>query len=89
VFTSSIPEKDRTVLRKLAEKKAQIAALPIQKQRAEMWRQLNRLEKGKPMVWIYQIPWHEFGIDGCVYEKRKGFQKRCMGCGYAGDVVGL
>jgi len=54
-----IPEKDKTVLRKLAEKVASIAALPIQKQKADMWRRLNDLEPVKPMVWINEIPWHE------------------------------
>jgi len=57
----AISEKDRTILQKLAEEVANIAALPIQKQKADMWRHLNQLDPVKPMVWINEIPWHEMG----------------------------
>ncbi len=59
----AISEKDRIMLRKLATEVAEIAALPIQKQKADMWRRLNQLEHGKPMVYLndYDIPWHEMG----------------------------
>jgi len=56
-----ISEKDKTILRELAEEVADIAALPVQKQKADMWRRLNRLEPVKPMVWINEIPWYEMG----------------------------
>lgn len=59
-----ITEKDRTILRKLAEQQAQIAALSVHKQTIEGWKQLNRLGKGKPMVWINEIPWHEMDVNG-------------------------
>ncbi|MBI4027369.1 MAG: hypothetical protein HY360_20455 [Verrucomicrobia bacterium] len=54
-------EHDRTILRGLAEKQAAIAALPIQKATVAMWQRMNRLEPGKPMVWITEIPWSEMG----------------------------
>ncbi|HUT24510.1 MAG TPA: hypothetical protein VM492_09230 [Sumerlaeia bacterium] len=57
----SVSEKDRTILRKLAGEKAEIGVLPIQKQTADEWRRLNRLEPGRPLVWINEIPWHEMG----------------------------
>ena len=60
---TAISEKDKTVLRKLAEKKAQIAALPIQKQRTQMWTCLNRLKPVKPMIYINQVPWPQTGIE--------------------------
>ncbi len=56
-----IPEKDKTILRKLAEKVAKIASLPIQKEKAYMWQRLNALDPLRPMVWINEIPWHEMG----------------------------
>ena len=56
-----ISEKDKTILRKLAEETANITALPIQVQKADMWRRLNRLDPVKVMVWINEIPWHEMG----------------------------
>lgn len=54
-----ITEKDRTILRELAEQQAEIAGLPVQKTTAEMWRRMNRLEPGKPMVLFGDIPWPE------------------------------
>ena len=60
----SISEKDRTILRRLAEQWAEIASLPVHKEKARMWRQMNRLAKVKPMIWINEIPWHEMDVDG-------------------------
>ncbi len=53
-------EKDRTVLRRLAERQAEMAALPVHKHTMEGWRRVNNLERGKPMVWINEICWSEF-----------------------------
>ena len=58
-----ISEKDKVILQKLATELAAIAHLPIQKQKAEMWRRLNRLEPVKVMLWINEIPWHEMGSE--------------------------
>jgi len=52
---------DRNLLRGLAAEVAEIAALPRQLQTAAEWRRLNRLEHGKPMVWINEICWDEMG----------------------------
>jgi hypothetical protein len=54
-----ISEKDKGILRQLGEKMADIATLPIQKERAAMWERLNDLKRVKPMVWINELPWHE------------------------------
>ena len=40
----TLSEKDRTILRDLAKQKAEIASLPVHKEKAELWRKLNRLE---------------------------------------------
>jgi hypothetical protein len=58
-----ISTHDRDVLRRLAEEQAQIAALPVHKEKAEMWRRLNQLEAVRPMVWINEICWNEMNID--------------------------
>jgi len=55
-------EKDRTVLRRLMEEVAAVAALPVHRERAELWRRLNDLQSLRPMVWINEIPWHEMNI---------------------------
>lgn len=59
-----IPETDRAILRNLAETVAEIAALPIQKQMAAAWTQLNQRERSRPLVWINEIPWHEMNVNG-------------------------
>jgi hypothetical protein len=50
---------DRTILRRLAERVAAIAALPVQKETAAEWQRLNELGRGRPLLWITEIPWHE------------------------------
>lgn len=60
----NIPEKDRSILRELAEKQVEIASLPINKERAVEWTRLNGLNKGSPLVWINEIPWHEMNVNG-------------------------
>jgi len=58
-----IYKKDREILKSLAEELAEIASLPIQKEKAEMWKRLNKLEDVKPMVWINEIPWQEMNVN--------------------------
>jgi hypothetical protein len=57
----SISEKDKTILRDLAKRLAEIAALPIQREKAELWRRLNRLERVRPIVLLQNGTWHETG----------------------------
>ena len=60
----AISENDRDILRRLAEQQAKIAALPIHKEKAELWRRLNDLERVRPLVWVNEIPWNEMNVDG-------------------------
>jgi hypothetical protein len=60
----AIPQKDISILRRLAEQQAEIAALPAQREKMELWRKLNQLEPVRPLVWINEIPWHEMDVDG-------------------------
>jgi hypothetical protein len=55
---------DKTILRRLAEELAGIAALPVHKEKAELWRRLNDQQSVRPMVWINEIPWHEMDVNG-------------------------
>jgi len=52
-------EKDRQIVRDLAQQVMDIAALPVQDEKRAMWTKHNRLEKVRPMVWINEIPWGE------------------------------
>lgn len=55
--------KERDVLKTLASELAGIAALPVHRETAELWRALNDLRSVRPMVWINEIPWHEMNVD--------------------------
>ncbi len=54
---------DTVVLRRLASEVAEIAALPIHREKARLWRDLNDLHSQRPMVWINEICWHEMNVD--------------------------
>jgi hypothetical protein len=45
------------------DRQAEIAALPVHKEKAELWRRLNDLEPVRPLVWINEISWHEMNVD--------------------------
>ncbi|NPV53724.1 MAG: hypothetical protein HPY71_09400 [Firmicutes bacterium] len=64
VVSKVISKKDKQILRELVEKVAEIAALPVQQEKAGMWKRLNGLERVKPMIWINEIPWHEMDVNG-------------------------
>ena len=50
---------DREVIRELAKRYAEIAALPHQQEIMDGWRRLNGLQPTRPMVRIDQLPWEE------------------------------
>lgn len=52
------------VLRELGKKKAEIAALDINRQKIRLWEKLNALEETRPMVMMDQLPWNELDMDG-------------------------
>ncbi len=45
-----ISQADRDILRRLTDRVAEIAALPVQKERADLWRRHNELDSLRPMV---------------------------------------
>jgi len=53
----------RDLLRRLADEVAEIASLPVQRERISLWTRLNDLDPVRPMVWITEIPWTEFEDD--------------------------
>ena len=55
---------DRDILRPLAGRIAEIAALDIQKKNADMYRALNSLRPVRPVVLIDELPWNQLGASG-------------------------
>ena len=54
---------DKEVLQDLGGQVAKIAAMSINEERRELHRRINNLEKAKPTVLIYQIPWNEMDFN--------------------------
>ena len=58
--TSSVRPKDRLVLRDLACRVAEIAALPVMAERRATWKRHNNLERVRPMILIFpEGSWRE------------------------------
>lgn len=58
-----MPKTDIELLRTLGKRYAQIASLPIQKQRKNAWADINDLKGGKPLIWVNEICWHEMNVE--------------------------
>lgn len=59
-------QQETEVLRGLARRYADIAALPVQKEKTALWISLNGGHMQRPMVLIDQIPWNEMDVDGSL-----------------------
>ena len=57
-----LTRQDRTIVRGLAERTAEIARLPVQEDKRALWRKLNARKPERPMVMIDQICWNEMAI---------------------------
>ncbi len=60
---SRIDPSELQTVRELARRWAEHAADPANGKRKKAWNDLNHLRPGRPLVYIYQIPWEEF--DAC------------------------
>jgi hypothetical protein len=76
-----ITAKDRDILRGLAGKVAEIAALPIQETKRDLWRRLNARKPVRPMVMADQVCWNEMNVDDeltlcCEDRECRGYEDR-------------
>ena len=60
----NLKKEEIDALRTLAHEYMEVATLPIQKQKMEMWKAFNRHDNTRPMVLIDQLPWHELNQNG-------------------------
>ncbi len=58
-----LSDKDVDILKSLAGEVAEIASLPVHKEKARLWTGLNDLKSERPMVWINEICWNEMNVD--------------------------
>ena len=61
--STGLPAADVAVVRELAVKVAELAALPVQQETIRLWEKHNGLRPERPMVMIDEIPWHEMNVD--------------------------
>lgn len=61
-----ITTEELSVLQTLANSYMEIASLPIQREKMNLWKSFNRRDEVRPMVMIDQIPWHELNYDGSL-----------------------
>lgn len=59
----NIRNEEIAALRTLAHQYMEIASLPAQRRKMELWKSFHRLESSRPMVLIDQLPWHELNTD--------------------------
>jgi hypothetical protein len=57
-----VNKQDKAVVRELAARVAEIAALPVQETKRALWRKLNARKGDRPMVMIDQVCWNEMNI---------------------------
>lgn len=57
---------ERRILRDLASRYMEIASLPVQAEKRDLWKALNRSRMERPMVVIDQLPWNELNDDGSL-----------------------
>jgi len=55
--------RDKSILRQLAGAVAEIAALPVHREKMRLWQKLNDLEAERPLVWINEICWNEMNVN--------------------------
>ncbi len=73
--------KDVAVVRDLAARVAEIAALPVQEEKRALWRKLNALKPTRPMVMIDQVCWNEMNVGDeltlpCADAECRGYEER-------------
>jgi hypothetical protein len=61
-MNNDLSQQDIDILRRLAEEQAQIAALPVHREKAALWQRLNDLQPVRPMVYINEVCWHEMNV---------------------------
>lgn len=57
-----LSNEDVLIVRELAARTSEVAALPVQEEKRALWRKLNAREPARPMVMIDQVCWNEMNV---------------------------
>ena len=76
-----LTKEDVAIIRELAGRVAEIAALPVQEEKRALWRKLNALRPERPMVMIDQVCWNEMNAGDaltlrCADADCRGYEDR-------------
>ena len=66
-----IPQSDKEILRELGKRIYEIATSPLNEEYVELQRNINDLRMVKPIIYVYEIPWHEMDVYGELKLKTK------------------
>ena len=74
-------QKDVAIIRELAGRVAEIAALPVQEEKRALWRKLNARKPARPLVMIDQVCWNEMDAGDelaprCSDKECRGYEQR-------------
>lgn len=58
-----VSDKDKAILRDLGKQIADIAMLPVQKERKSLWSRMVTLQETRPMIWMCDICWNEMAVE--------------------------
>ena len=58
-----VTESEKQILKALANEYMEYASKPVQKQKINLWKALNRNKMQRPMITIDQLPWNELMCD--------------------------
>ena len=61
--SSGLPVGDVKIVREVAARVAELAALPVHQETVRLWEGLNGLRPERAMCMIDEIPWHEMSVD--------------------------
>ncbi|MBI4559876.1 MAG: hypothetical protein HY706_19985 [Candidatus Hydrogenedentes bacterium] len=72
---------DAAIIRGLAARVSEIAALPVQEEKRGLWRKLNARRPARPMVMIDQVCWNEMNGGGeltlrCADRECRGYEEQ-------------
>lgn len=76
-----VNKDDGAILRGLAARVREIAALPVQEETRTLWRKLNARQPERPMVTIDQVCWNEMNVDDeltlrCTDPECRGYEEQ-------------
>lgn len=76
----NISKTDRKIIRELAKRVAEIAALPVMAERRDLWKRHNSLQPGRPLILVFpEGAWNELlpeSVLQCANDTARAFERQ-------------